>query len=166
MMNNMKKLLLPFLSLLFCAIFIVGCDKADMKIKKLYHGDGTWTIESYTTEYFNAEGNSVDSSIVNESYGEIAFFKSTTLNALWDYHFAVIYQQDAQGHYHEFPCGVYFDGERANVENNVYPENCPAQFLGLWTVVETSRRKQVWTQFGLRADNTLATKNTLKMKFK
>jgi hypothetical protein len=163
----MKNLFFPLLSALICVIFFTACDKADMKIKKLNHGDGTWTIESYTTEYFNAEGNSVDSTVTDESYGEIAFFKSTTLDALWDYHFSVIYQQDAQGHYHEFPCGVYFDGERAHIENNVYPENCPAQFLGLWTVEESSRRKQVWTMFTLRpADNSLAIKTTMRMKFK
>ncbi|CAN5138881.1 hypothetical protein BH09BAC5_BH09BAC5_08950 [soil metagenome] len=163
----MKKILLPLFSILIIAVFFAGCDKADMKIKKLYRGDGTWTIESFTTEYFNAAGNSVDSTVTDESYGEIAFFKSTTLDALWDYHFAVIYQQDAEGHYHEFPCGVYFDGERAHVEDNVYPENCPYKFLGLWTVEVNGRRKQEWTQFSLRtSDNSLYAKTTIKMKFK
>ncbi len=165
-MNNMKKLLFPFISVLFVSLVLVGCDKADVKIKRLYHGDGTWTIESLTTEYFNAAGITVDSTIVDDSYGEIAFFKSTTLDALWDYHFCVIYQKDVVGKYHEYPCGAYFDGVRANIEDNVYPGNCPPKFLGLWTVTENNRRKQVWTLFSLRGDYTLYSKTTLKMKFK
>ena len=162
----MKKILAPVIALLIAAAFLAGCDKADMKIKKLNHGDGTWTIKSIHYEYYDTIGHAVVSDSTVTEPGEIVFFTTTTLDALFDYHLCVINMKEANGTTGVYPGGVYFDNVRVHFEHNATQPNLPAEFEGqLWSVDDSSRRHQVWTHYSLRADGSLVTKLTMTLKF-
>jgi hypothetical protein len=158
----MKKLL----SILFVfsfAAFITSCDKADMKIKKLNHGEGTWDIVSIHYEYYDSLGVKVISDSTDTGPGEIVFFTSTTLNGLFDYHLATANMKE--GNYvHVYPCEVYFDEARIHFGATVNGA-VPDALNALWTVNSSSRRKQEWSTFELRGDGTLAAKRTVTLKF-
>ncbi|CAN5908490.1 hypothetical protein BH11BAC7_BH11BAC7_34610 [soil metagenome] len=162
----MKTLFTPLFALLLLAGFLTGCDKADMKIKQLYHGDGTWTIKSLHYEDYDSTGYYVVSDSTITEPGEFMFFKTTTLDGLFEYHFAVIMLKLPNGASHEYPCGVYFDGSRAHVEANVYPDYVPPEYLAVWSITKSGRRNQEWTKFTMRADGSLARKVTMVLKFK
>lgn len=135
-----------------------------MKVKKLNHGDGTWTIESLHYEYYDAAGHSVVSDSTVSDLGELIFFKTTTLNALWDYHLVVANMKNASGDNSAYRGEVFFDTDRADFQQTVDGDAFP--FLGLWSVNKSSRRIQEWSSFGLRADGTLGSKVTISLKKK
>jgi hypothetical protein len=159
----MKKLLAPFFALVLVALFTAGCEKPDMKIKKLNHGDGTWTITSIHYEYYDSTGSSVvaDSTVLDA--GEIVVFNSTTLNALWGYRLCVANMNESTG-VEVYPCEIFFDEARVNFQPTVNGE-VPPSLYALWTVNESSRRKQEWSTFELRGNGTLYSKRTIKLKF-
>lgn len=163
-MNNMKKILIPSLLLLLTAsFFVTGCDKADMKIKKLNHGDGTWAITSIQFEYFDSVGVSVVlDSTVNEP-GELVFFTTTTLNGLFDYHLCVANMNEG-GSIHTYNFEAYYDEARVSFQPTVNGD-VPNVLETLWTVNDSSRKKQEWSTYALRSDGTLYCKKTIKLKF-
>ena len=164
----MKKIFSLFSAFLFAAMILVSCDKGDMKIKKLYHGDGTWDVKSMHYEFYDAAGHAVDSEFTTTEPVEIVFFRTQTLDGLFDYHFASINITGSSGAKTQLSCGVFFDNVRANVETNSDVGPAPsafADFMGTWTVEESSRHKQTWTKYTLRADGSLFEKVTMEMKY-
>jgi hypothetical protein len=159
----MKKLLLPLFAILLSAALITGCDKADMKIKKLNHGDGTWSITSIHVEYYDSLGVSVVSDSTISDPGELVFFTTTTLNGLFDYHLCVANMNES-GNIHTYNFEVYFDEARVHFQPTVNGD-VPNVLEALWTVNDSSRKKQEWSTFGLRNNGTLATKTTVTLKF-
>lgn len=162
----MKKLSLPLLGILIAFSFLIGCDKADMKIKKLYHGDGIWTIESVHYENYDASGAHVISDSTATNLGELVFFRNTTLNALFDYHFVVANMLDAQGVVHVYTGEAYFDETRVHFGQDSRLSPFPTLLMALWTINDSSRHKQEWSNYQLRGDGTLAVKTTISLKKK
>jgi hypothetical protein len=160
----MKNIIRLFVIAIVTGLLFTGCDKADMKVKKLNHGDGTWTIESLHIEYYDSLGRNVVSDETQSNLGELIFFKSTTLDALFDYHLVVADIPDANGNIAAYRGEVYFDEDRADFDQTV--DGDPFPFLGLWTVNDSSRHKQEWSSYVLKADGSLYSKSTLTLKKK
>jgi hypothetical protein len=163
---NMKKISLPIFGLLFAFSLLIGCDKADIKVKKLYHGDGTWTIESIHYEYYDSTGKNIIHDSTLTDVGEMIFFRTTTLNALWDYHFVVINLPDASGIIHAYTGEVFFDESRVHFGQDANLSPFPGEFMALWSVNNSNRHKQEWSKYQLRGDGTLDVKTTIALKKK
>lgn len=159
----MKKILAPIL-LLFAIFFIESCEKADMKIKKLNHGDGTWDILSVQYEYYDSTGSFVVlDSTVNDP-GELVFFSTTTLNGLFNYYLCVA-NINTPGGVDSYKFEVFFDEARAHFGETV--DGIVPDFLNaLWTVNKSNRKKQEWSTYALRGDGSLYSKKTITLKFK
>lgn len=159
----MKKLLAPFV-LLLAVLFTAGCDKADMKIKKLNHGDGTWDIVSIHYEYYDSTGATVISDSTETAPGEIVFFTTTTLDGLYDYVLCTAHMNEPAG-VETYIFEVYFDEARAHFQDALNGP-VPGSLNALWTVNKSSRKKQEWSTYLLRSDGSLYGKRTVVMKFK
>jgi hypothetical protein len=162
----MKKIALPLLGLFIAFSLLTGCDKADVKIKKLYHGDGIWTIENIHYEYYDANGKSVISDSTVSNPGELVFFRTGTLNELFDYHFVVANMYDAAGNVQVSTGEAFFDETRVHFGQDANSSPFPAVLLALWTVNNSDRHKQEWSNYQLRLDGTLAVKTSISLKKK
>jgi hypothetical protein len=165
----MKNSGIIFSFLFLLTLTFTSCDKGDMKIKKLNHGDGTWDVTKFRKEFYNADGSRVDSVYDETAPAEFVFFRTQTLDGLFDYHFLSINVTGSSGAKTQLSCGVFFDNVRANIETNSNIGAAPNEFvifMGTWTVEESSRHKQTWTQYILRPDGSLFEKLTMEMKFR
>ena len=160
----MKKNIRILISSLIIAAAFIGCDKGDMKIKKLNHGSGIWTIESVHYQYYNLRGSSVISDSTISNPGELILFKNATLDALYDYYLLVANMKDINGNVSAYRGEIFFDNERAHITTTVDGDAIPYQ--GLWTVEKSNRLKQVWSIFSVRTDGSLYSKTTLSLKKK
>ena len=158
----MKTIFKSLLFFLFATIFFTSCQKEDVKIKKLNHGDGKWSIESVHYEFYDSLGVSVVSDSTVTKPGELVFFSTNTLNAIWGYYLVVGNLTDSNGNTYVCREEIYFDGDRANLQQTNSGDPCP--YLGLWTVNESSRHKQDWSAYQLRGDGTLWVKTTMVLK--
>lgn len=161
----MKKLIYLICSgLLFT---IVSCDKGDMEIKTMNRGEGIWFIESIVTETYDSLGVNVIATNTDENPGDLVFFTSPTMNALFSHHMVVANMKDASGNVSSNPGDVYYDGDRVFFGEDPDPgHNFPDDLEGLWTITENKRRKQVWTVFALSGTGELAVKRTMNLKKK
>jgi hypothetical protein len=159
----MKKLLAPLVLLLIAAMLVTSCEKGDMKIKKLNHGDGRWTITSIRYQYYDSLGANVVFDSTASKPGEIVVFTTTTLNGLFNYRLCVANMNESTG-VSVYPCEIFFDESRVHFGSTVDGDP-PGALAGLWTVDDSSRRKQEWSTYSLRADGTLALKRTANLKF-
>ncbi len=159
----MKKFFAPFLLLLLTAALIVSCEKPDMKIKKLNHGDGTWTINSIHYQYYDSLGATVVFDSTASNPGELVVFTTTTLNGLFDYRLCVANMNEAGG-VNVYNFEIFFDEARVHFGSTVDGDP-PAELAGLWTVDKSNRRKQEWSTYELRNDGSLARKKTIELDF-
>lgn len=161
--NNFKTLALAAIS----AITFAACDPGDLGIKRMYHGDGTWTIESLRWQTFDSTGTKTVIDTTQENLGELIFFRSKTTNALFDHYCVVAQMKQADGSFVDNPGEVFFDGVRANMQED--PDgnhNYPDDLEGLWTVTENHRKSQVWTIYANQPNGYLGMKKTLTLKKK
>jgi hypothetical protein len=155
-MNKLKL----FLSATFaCALLLVSCDKAEVAIKDLNRGKGTWQIETLHFETYDSSGTSVVSDSTWTDRGEVIFFTSKTLNGLWNYYACVVNLFAADGSLLlSQRCEAFYDETRADLKD------APTPVSGVWTVEDRGRRKQVWTKYEIRGDGSLGQKVTMTLK--
>jgi len=147
--------------LLFSAVIattFVSCDKGDLEIKKMNRGDGTWTIESVRTEQYDSVGQSVINSNTVDNAGEFIFFRTGTLNALFDEHLLVVSMVDTSGTA-VYTGGAYYDDNRVKVA-------ATSPLDGVWTVDDNGRRKQQWSIYEVGTDGYLDRKMIMVLKKK
>jgi hypothetical protein len=139
---------------LICILFVglsvafASCDKGDIEIKKLNRGSGTWAIESMRYETFDSAGVNVISTSTVENPGELIFFESATLNALFAHHMVVATMFDTSGAVIANPGRVFYDGDRVWFgEDPDASHNFPNELEGIWTVNDDGRKSQEWNMY-------------------
>ncbi len=162
-MKNLLCILIGILSIVF-----VSCDKGDVEIKKMTRGSGVWAIESMQYDTYDAAGASVISTTTVDNPGELLFFESPTLNALFSHHMVVATMFDTSGAVIANPGRVFYDGDRVYFGEDPDPgHNFPDILEGIWTIAEDGRKEQEWTMFWMNSSTgLLETKVTMFMKKK
>lgn len=156
--------------LLFAALLVafVSCDKGDMEIKKLNRGEGIWEITSMRYETYDSLGQHVVSTNTVSAPGELVFFKTASLDALFDYYLVVANMKDpATGNISAYPGQIYYDGNRVSMEEDSDPyHSFPNELEGVWTITDDGRKKQEWTSYALGTNGELTQKTTIYLKKK
>lgn len=160
----MKKILL----ILFLSAVLLSCNKEQFHARNLYIGEGTWRIESIQYQKFDSTGRvTLDSAVTN--MGELIFFKSESLSALYDYRMGVWLVTDTSGtHGNSFQ--YTFDGKRIHLDESggsgFAGSIKPIQ--GLYTAEINKKGKQVWSYTSTAARSnaftSLKTKVTMTLK--
>lgn len=157
-----------FISLFFTAAFFAfcaSCDVGDIEIKKLNRGKGTWQIAGLRYQHYDSTGANVVADSTRDNPGELVFFKTTTLNALYDYYLVVANMYQPSGDIISNPGEVFYDSNRASLAEGAGPAyDFPDELEGVWTVEDDGRKKQVWTIYQLRGNSTLQTKITMTLE--
>lgn len=157
-------------TLLLLAVFtlaLASCEVGDMEVKKLNRGDGTWSIESIHYENYDSLGQHVVSDSTQSNVGEFVFFKTHTLDALFNYYLVVANMNHPDGSVIAHPGYIFYDGNRVSMkEDGDVNHNFPDQFEGVWTVTENKRRHQEWTIYSTNSSGNLVQKITLVLKRK
>lgn len=159
----MKKLIaIPFF---VAAMSLMSCDKGDVEIKRMTRGEGVWAIETMQYDTYDSAGVNVVSTSTLSDVGELIFFESPTLNALFDHHMVVADINDTSGTVYSSPGDVYYDGDRCYFGEDADPNHNFPDFLeGLWTIEENGRKTQVFTMFSVNTNGTLVGKCTMTLK--
>lgn len=101
---------------LLLVIAFSACERNDRLANRLSSGSGIWNIDEIEHIYYDTTGAvAVDTS--QHNLGEIIFFDSPTLDALFDYNACTISSLDANGHYHATPCEFFMDGNRFEIRD-------------------------------------------------
>jgi hypothetical protein len=151
---------------LFLFVFVAtfsSCDPGDMHIKRMYGGDGVWTIESLQWQYYDSLGENVVVDSTHDDYGEMVFYRTKGTNALFDHYCVVVQVKTTNGTFADYPGEVFFDGLRANMQEDPY-HGFPDQLKGVWTVLEDHRKSQVWEQFTINSNGYMGSRKTLTLK--
>lgn len=153
-----------------CALFLFvfsSCEVGDMEIKKLNRGEGIWEITGMQYQNYDSLGQNVVTDSTISDIGELVFFKSQTIDALFNYYLVVANMKDANGNITGHPGYIFFDGNRVSMKEDGDPNHSfPDGLEGIWTVTDSGRKKQEWTMYLLAPNGNLAQKVTIKLKKK
>ncbi len=159
-MKNLIRIFFPAALLL-----LASCDPGDIEIKKLNRGEGIWQIAGLRYQQYDSTGANVVADSTRDNPGELVFFKTTTLNALYDYYLVVANMYQSNGDIISNPGEVFYDGNRASLAEGTGPVyDFPDELEGVWTVEDDGRKKQVWTIYQLRGNSSLQTKITMTLE--
>ncbi len=159
-MKNFIRLFFPAALLL-----LASCDTGDIEIKKLNRGEGIWQIASIRYQHYDSAGANVVADSTRNAPGELVFFRTTTLNALYDYYLVVANMYQPNGDIISNPGEVFYDGNRANLAEGSGPAyDFPDELEGVWTVEDDGRKKQVWAIYQLRGNSSLQTKISMTLE--
>lgn len=151
---------LPILLIMFSILFI-SCEKEDQHANKLHGKDGVWTIETIQYVGYDSTGNVLYDSTV-AAPGELIFFSTTSLNALYGYYQGVYLDYNSNaGSVLEY----MVDGSRAHIQS-VDPID-PLGLSKVWTLTKEGSRKQEWTYVSFKtAPFTLNQKMVMHLRSK
>ena len=138
----MNKLFLNLALGLMLGLALASCDLADQKANRMHNGTGVWLIEQIDIITYDSNGTVLNDSVIDEP-GELIFFSTGSLNALFDYY---------QGLYIDYgPDSVprqtiqmeyYIDAKRADIRLS----SDPLAIGGLYNVEKFGRSRQEWAR--------------------
>lgn len=103
-----------WIGILAFAALLSSCDKGDQRARDLYRGDGRWSIDRFEVQTFDEFGNMTGDYLTTD-LGEIIFYRTGSIDALYDYYPAMINLTKNDPGYRVWRIEYYNDGDRFDI---------------------------------------------------
>ncbi len=153
----MKKIIIYILILFGASALYTSCSKADMKENHLCRGNGKWNITQWQKIQYDSLGKVIWDSTYTD-LGELNFFKTGSLNALYDYRVGVMYLKQMPELERLYRFEYFSDGNRFNIMLDGKLSDPSKNIAKFYSVQKDGRNKKILVY--VKADANVPTTTT------